>query len=302
MENEIHDFLSYIASEKGLAVNTVHAYRRDLESLKVFLNKHGISSWSQTTSQQIIAFLAGMKTADYATASICRALVATKVFFKFLMREQLVSANIVLYLESPALWQLIPEVLTYEEVERLLGQPDPSTKSGVRDRAILEVLYASGLRVSELCALDIQHVDDSTVRVMGKGSKERIVPIGKAAIHAIDHYLKLRDGDQEKALFVNKRGRRIDRVAVWKMIKEYVEKAGISKNISPHTLRHSFATHLLENGADLRIIQEMLGHASISSTERYTHVKPTRLQAAFAAHHPRMSSFENTLLDQKERT
>jgi integrase/recombinase XerD len=290
MHVEIQDFLSYIASEKGLSLNTIQAYRRDLEAFALFLYDHAINTLIDVTTHHVIAFLSSLKTDEYATASICRSLVAIKVFFRFLTREQILPVNIALYLETPALWQMIPEVLNYEEVEKLLAQPDSSTKEGARDCAILEVLYASGLRVSELCALNLQHVDEKTVRVIGKGSKERIVPIGQKAIHAVDHYCSFRDGDEEKALFITKRGKRIDRIAVWKMIKAYAKQAGIEKNISPHTLRHSFATHLLENGADLRIIQEMLGHSNISSTERYTHVKPLGLQAAFAAFHPRMHS------------
>ena len=288
MQNEIDDFLAYIASEKGLALATVEAYRRDLESFSEFQRANGISSSTEVNSLQVIAFLSKLKAEDYASASIHRALIAIKVFFRFLTREGVVPTNPALYLESPKLWQLIPEVLTCEEVEALLKQPDITTMNGARDKAILEILYASGLRVSELCSLDLHSVEDTTVRVMGKGSKERMVPVGEEAICAVDHYLNFRDGNDQKALFVNRNGKRIDRLQVWKLIKDYAKEAGIVKNISPHTLRHSFATHLLDNGADLRIIQEMLGHATISSTERYTHVSRTKLQDAFESFHPRM--------------
>lgn len=288
MDHEIKDFLSYIASEKGLALNTIYSYQRDLQAFLSFLQKSNVSSLPHTNTSHIIDFLSHMHTRNYASASICRALIAIKVFFKFLSRENHIPTNIALHLESPKLWQLIPEVLTYEEVERLLEQYDVSTQEGARNKAILEVLYASGLRVSELCSLDINHVDDTLLRVMGKGSKERMVPIAQAAVHAIDHYLQFRDGDEQPALFLNGRGKRINRISVWKMIKECGQAAGINKNISPHTLRHSFATHLLENGADLRVIQEMLGHASINSTERYTHLSRSGLQHAFEAFHPRM--------------
>ena len=287
MQSEIVDFIAYIASEKGLSLNTIEAYRRDLKS---FAQENGHRSLPEVNSLHIIAFLSKLKADGFASASICRALIAIKVFFRFLIREGILSTNPALYLESPKLWQRIPEVLSCEEVEQLLKQPNSSTKEGARDKAILEVLYASGLRVSELCLLDIYSVDDTTLRVMGKGSKERIVPLGEEAIGAVDHYLQLRDGEQQQALFVNTLGKRIDRIWVWRMIKNYAKKAGITKNISPHTLRHSFATHLLDNGADLRIIQEMLGHASISSTERYTHVSRSRLQEAFESFHPRMDS------------
>jgi len=285
------DFLAYIASEKGLALNTIAAYQRDIQGFIDFLQSIGITQFADVDTNHIIAFLSSMKDLNYATASLCRALIAIKVLFRFLTREFLVSVNVALYLQTPKLWQLIPDVLDCEEVELLLQQPDPSSHEGARDKAIIEILYASGLRVSELCSLDIYSIDDAVVRVMGKGSKERIVPIGEAAIEAADHYLTHYrsefDSDKQLALFVNKKGKRIDRIAVWKMIKNYAKKAEILKNISPHTLRHSFATHLLDNGADLRVIQEMLGHASISSTDRYTHVSRTRLQEAFQQFHPR---------------
>lgn len=290
MQNEIDDFLAYIASEKGLALATVEAYRSDLEALAEFQRVNGVTASSETSSLQIIAFLSKLKSEDYASASIHRALIAIKVFFRFLTREGVVSTNPALYLESPKLWQLIPEVLTCEEVERLLKQPDVSTMKGARDKAILEILYASGLRVSELCSLDVHSVEDTTLRVMGKGSKERIVPVGEEAIRAVDHYSNFTDGVDKKALFIRENGKRIDRRYVWEMVKEYAALAGIVKNISPHTLRHSFATHLLDNGADLRIIQEMLGHATIVSTERYTHVSRSRLQDAFESFHPRMDT------------
>lgn len=293
MQNEITDFIDYISSEKGLALNTLESYRRDLESFADFLKRRGQLSFVSANSDQIVAFMGALQNQGYASASICRSLIAIKVFYRFLLREGIVGTNIALYLESPKLWQLIPEVLTCEEVEQLLKQPDPLTFQGARDKAILEVLYASGIRVSELCSLDIYSIDDETLRVMGKGGKERMVPIGQEAVVAIDHYFAFRDAydsDKQQALFVNKRGHRIDRMSVWRMIKNYVKMAGINKNISPHTLRHSFATHLLDNGADLRIIQEMLGHASISSTERYTHISSFKLQNAFEAFHPRMDA------------
>lgn len=290
MRSEIDDFLAYIASEKGLAPNTVEAYKRDIEAFAAFLAACEISNFSLVTTDHIIAFMAKLKDADYATASLCRSLIAIKVLFRFLLRENFIAANIALYLQTPKLWQLIPEVMTCEEIDKLLLQPDPLTVHGARDKAILEVLYASGLRVSELCGLNLYSMDDKFVRVMGKGSKERMVPIGSKAIQAVDHYLSYNEkrslDTQEQPLFITKSGKRMDRISIWRMIKEYAKQAGILKNISPHTLRHSFATHLLDNGADLRIIQEMLGHASIGSTDRYTHVSRTHLQEAFQAFHP----------------
>lgn len=288
---EITDFISYIASEKGLALNTIEAYKRDCDAFAAFLKVKGMFSFTEASQIHIVDFLSGMQHGEYATASICRAMIAVKVLYRFLLREGHVKANIAQCLESPKMWQLIPEVLTAEEVESLLKAPDTTVMDGARNKAILEVLYASGLRVSELCSLDIYSIDERSLKVMGKGSKERVVPIGEEALAAVDHYLlhfrSNFESEKEKALFVTKNGRRMDRIAVWKMIKKYAKDAGIGKNISPHTMRHSFATHLLDNGADLRIIQEMLGHASISSTDRYTHVSRSHLQEAFAAFHPR---------------
>lgn len=293
MDKELAHFMLYIASEKGLSLNTLEAYQRDIQSFASFLRQQGLSSFSQIEQHQIVSFLATLKGADYASATICRALISIKVLCRFLKREKVTSSNVALYIESPKLWQLIPEVLNIEEVSCLLQQPDPNNAFGARDKAILEVLYASGLRVSEVCSLRIYDVDDAFVRVMGKGSKERLVPIGTEAIKAIDHYLGHYrwqwDSKKQLLLFVSKTGKPIDRILVWKMIKRYAIEAGIKKPISPHTLRHSFATHLLDNGADLRIIQEMLGHASITSTDRYTHVSRVHLQKAFQACHPRLN-------------
>lgn len=291
MNTELNEFLIYIGSEKGLSPNTKEAYKRDISTFITFLKQNGISQFTDAAQSHIISFLAQMKAQEYATASISRACIAIKVLFRFLKRENLIPSNIALHLETPKLWQLIPEVLTCEEINSLLKHLDTTTPLGARDRAILEVLYASGLRVSEVCTLGIYDVDDTFVRVMGKGRKERLVPIGKKALEAIDHYLtSFRhqwDSQQQQRLFVTKTGKPINRIMVWKMIKDCGIKAGISKNISPHTLRHSFATHLLDNGADLRVIQEMLGHSSISSTDRYTHISRSHLQEAFQSCHLR---------------
>jgi integrase/recombinase XerD len=286
MDEHLKDFLSYIASEKGLAVNTIEAYQRDNASFMNFLRQNGITSFQEVQQDHIVGFLSFLKSQNFATSSICRALIAIKVMCRFFKREGITPTNASFYLESPKLWQLIPEVLSCEEVDLLLKQPDIETALGARDKAILEVLYASGLRVSEVCTLKINDVDDTFVKVMGKGSKERLVPIGREAIKAVDHYLNYRDqweSEKQQILFVSIKGNPIDRIAIWRMIKSYAKQAGITKNISPHTMRHSFATHLLDNGADLRVIQEMLGHSNIGSTDRYTHISRTHLQEAFDA-------------------
>jgi integrase/recombinase XerD len=282
------DFLFFIASEKGLSSHTVSAYKRDLHLFLSFLKAKALQEIAQ---EDLVDFLLFLKHKKYQDSSIARTLMALRAFFRFLKNEGKIPHNPAFYLEHPKLWQLVPELLTLTEVESLLKSPNPEDPLEARDLAILEILYACGLRVSELCQLNLFHVDDAFVRVKGKGGKERVVPIGKAAIYAIDHYLSRfrneKEEDRNTPLFVTEKGKRIDRTLVWKRIKHYAQKAGITKNISPHTLRHAFATHLLENGADLRVIQEMLGHASIATTDRYTHVSQKHLTQAFEAFHPR---------------
>jgi integrase/recombinase XerD len=291
IQQQLSDFLMFIASEKGLSQNTIEAYRRDISNFIDFLLEKEIHSFSNVNQDHIIQFLAQLATLGYASSTLSRRLIVIKVLFRFLKKEGLLSNNPSTYLDSPKLWQMIPNVLSLNEVEILLQQPNPLSPFGIRDKAILEILYSSGLRVSELCHLDIYDVSDDFIRVFGKGRKERLVPIGKKALESLDHYLHdCRDrhrSPEQKALFLSKNGQRIHRILVWKMIKYYGKKGGITKRISPHTMRHSFATHLLDNGADLRVIQEMLGHSNIATTDRYTHISHQKLQNAFIACHPR---------------
>jgi integrase/recombinase XerD len=291
MQQWIEDFLSYLGSEKGLALNTLDAYRRDIAMFARLLKERSVSSLDQVLEEDVIAFLSVLKNQEYATSSICRAMIAVKMLFRFLKREGAVAKDLTLHFDSPKMWQLIPEVLTVVEVDAFLNAPDVSTLTGARDKAVLQMIYASGLRVSEVCGLNLHDVDDQIVRVRGKGGKERIVPVAKSAVDAVDyyqhHYRQQGTAEKQMPLFVSDRGKRIDRTMVWKRVKLYARSAGISKAISPHTLRHSFATHLLENGADLRVIQEMLGHSSIATTDRYTHISQRHLTEAFQAFHPR---------------
>ncbi|HSX11555.1 MAG TPA: site-specific tyrosine recombinase XerD [Chlamydiales bacterium] len=283
----INDFLDFIRSEKGLSSNTIEAYGRDIRSFAAFLT---VKDWKGVTPETIFAFLGHLKGKSYASSSICRILVAIKVFFRFLKKEGAISLDLGRYFETPKLWQLIPEVLSMEEVEALLAQPKVDDCIGARDKAVLELLYATGMRVSELCQLRINDLSDTFVKVKGKGKKERVIPVGKKAIEAVDHYLLHYRGEAKEEngpLFLSQRGKQIDRVTVWNRVKAYARAAKIDKSISPHTLRHSFATHLLENGADLRLIQDMLGHEDIGTTDRYTHVTGSRLKASFKAFHPR---------------
>lgn len=288
MDRALEDFLLYLSAEKGLSKNTLLAYRTDLLAFLEGTNK---SLVRDLTKDDVIAFLTKKQKAHHASSSISRALIAIKMFFRFLKKEEYIEKNNAESLQSPKLWQLIPEVLTESEVEALLHTPKEDTFVGSRDRAILEVLYSSGLRVSEVCALSLYDIGEGSVRVVGKGGKERIVPIASASLEKVDLYLtNFRENVQSKeenALFITKKGGRMGRVGVWNRVKHYALEAGIQKNISPHTLRHSFATHLLENGADLRVIQEMLGHAHISTTDRYTQISQNHLIKAFEQFHPR---------------
>ena len=263
-------------------MNTVRAYERDIRRFTEGL-------CGELGEEGIVNHMSSLKEKGYASSSIYRTFMALRVFFRFLKREGYVEKDPTALLDSPKMWQLVPEVLTSEEVERLLGAPGDGEEE-MRDKAMLETLYATGIRVSELCNLDLHDVGENTVRVLGKGGKERIVPIGEEAIAAIDAYLGnyRHDKGDHCPLFVSKRGKRMSRVTVWEKVKFYARKVGIKKEISPHTLRHSFATHLLEHGADLRVIQEMLGHADIGTTDRYTHLSKKRLFDAFDTFHPRL--------------
>lgn len=281
-------FLAYIASERGLSPHTVAAYGSDLRLFLNYLKTNSLSRIDQVDGDRIVGFLGDLQLRGYASASRGRAMMSIKGLFRFLKREGWAASNIALYLEGPRLWQLVPELLSVGEMERLLNQPESEGFVGLRDRAILELLYAGGLRVSELCGLGIYDVDDGFVRVVGKGRKERLVPVGRQALEAVDRYLTCcRDGVEGDALFLTVRGQRIDRGTVWRQVKLYAKKAGIERAISPHTFRHSFATHLLDGGADLRVIQELLGHSNIATTDRYTQVSQAKLHEAFERFHPR---------------
>ncbi|MBM3208285.1 MAG: site-specific tyrosine recombinase XerD [Chlamydiae bacterium] len=288
----LDDFLMYVSSEKGLAKNTLEAYSRDVSSFCAYLQARGVIDLNLIKQEDFYFFLDDLRKKNYASSTLSRLLISIKIFFRFLKKEGWLAVDPSLYLDSPKVWQLIPEVLTKKEVDDLLATMDTTTYTGSRDSAIFKVVYASGLRVSEVCSLNIQDVTESSIRVKGKGGKERIVPVAKKAVDAIDQYVvtfrdPLFQDIDSPALFLTEKGSRVDRILVWNRIKLYAKKAQIQKRISPHTLRHSFATHLLENGADLRVIQEMLGHASIATTDRYTHISHKHLHEAFAAFHPK---------------
>lgn len=287
--SELHSFLQYLSLERGLSEHTIAAYGADLQR---FLD-HVKKPIGSITVDDIVSFMQSLLEREYASSSRARAMISIKVFFRFLFREELLAQDLGLLLDTPKLWQTLPEILSTSEVEQLLQVPDITEPRGIRDKAIVELLYATGMRVSELVGLGIYDLDDDQVRIFGKGAKERIVPVSARAVQAVDRYLNCVrdrfDSDTQKALFLTLKGKPLSRIAVWKIVKECAAKAEIRKNIFPHALRHSFASHLLDAGADLRIIQEMLGHAHIASTDRYTHVSLGRLHEHFKACHPRFS-------------
>ncbi len=294
MKRLINEFINYLSVERGLALNTLESYGRDLRQYSQYLQQDDEASLDQATRATIADYLLFLQKQGKATATIARRLAALKAFYQFLVREKYLEKDPTAHLESPKLEKRLPRVLSIKEVELLLAQPNPSTPAGQRDRAMLELLYATGIRVSELVGLNLADVkpDLGYIRCMGKGSKERIVPLGSMAVKSIREYVGpgrnrlLRDRD-EQALFVNHHGHRLTRQGFWKIVKKYADDAKIAKEITPHTLRHSFATHLLENGADLRSVQEMLGHADISTTQIYTHITKGRLKEIYARSHPR---------------
>jgi integrase/recombinase XerD len=290
----ISSFLTHIRVEKGLASNTVSAYHRDLAKFSEFAQKRKISLES-ITRDDLVDFLAGLYHQKLESKSVARHLVSLRNFFRFAQIQELIPADPSVNLESPKIRRSLPGYLRLDEVERLLEQPDAKTPLGLRDRAMLEILYSAGLRVSELIGLRVSDLDTKVgcVRCIGKGDKERIVPVGKKALGMVEKYLRdsrpklLGKVTGTPALFVNRRGRPLSRVGVWKILSAYGRRAGLRIALTPHMLRHSFATHLLERGADLRSVQLMLGHADISTTQIYTHVVEERLKQIYKAHHPR---------------
>jgi integrase/recombinase XerD len=292
----IAGFLTHVQVEKGLASNTLSAYRADLAKFEGFAKKRKVAL-EAITQDHLVDFLAGLYRQKLESKTVARHLVSLRNFFRYAQMQEFVTDDPTAHLESPKIRRSLPGYLRLEDVEKLLEQPDQKTALGLRDRAMLEVLYSTGLRVSELTSLRVTDLDTKVgcVRCIGKGDKERIVPVGRKALGIVERYL--RDGRPELLkpgkggagayLFVNRRGGRISRVGVWKILSAYGRRAGLRQALTPHMLRHSFATHLLERGADLRSVQLMLGHSDISTTQIYTHVVEERLKQIYKAHHPR---------------
>ena len=296
MDKILQHFCGYLLMERGLSENSIAAYRSDLEDFSDWLKEQGKNSYSEVSRDDIIDFLGARKEQEMEPSSLARRLVAIKVFFRYLAQEKFIPDNITSVMDSPKLGRILPEFITAVEVDALMNVWSLEDRDflAIRNRAILELMYACGLRVSEVAALNVSSVnlDDRVIRVVGKGSKERIVPVGHLALRALGRYLKearpyLLKSPDEPTLFLSRLGRRLDRERIWGIIKETARLAGITKNVHPHTLRQSFASHLLENGADLRVIQEMLGHADIATTQIYTHIDQRRLLEVQRKFHPR---------------
>lgn len=291
---EVEDFLEFVKLERGLAANTDNAYENDLRQFMAFLVEEGIDDWCDVDGQLVAHWLMEMTDGGYAEKSLARKLSAVRMLARYLVKEGILKSDFSELVAGPKLKRKLPEVLEIDEMMRLLEAPGESTPQGLRDRAMLELMYSSGLRVSELCGLLLQNVDldNGFVRTFGKGAKERIVPLGQAASEAVGRYLESGRPHQVKSrtgseLFLSNRGTAISRKTFWVQLKKYAQFANITRPVKPHTIRHSFATHLLQGGADLRAIQEMLGHADIATTQIYADVSNRTLEEEHAHFHPR---------------
>lgn len=293
MEALIRSFLNYIRIEKGLSANTVVSYRQDLAKFAKFAERRGLAA-EQVERSDLVDYLRSLYEKRLDSRSVSRHLASLRQFFKFLSIEGIITEDPAVHIESPKFRASLPRFLSVAEVESLLLQPDISSPLGLRDKAMIELMYSTGLRVSELCGLKVGdiHFDRGCLRCVGKGDKERLVPVGRSALAIVQEYLRqarpaiLREATSPY-LFLSLRGGPVNRIGFWKAVAAYGKKAGLRMNLKPHMLRHSFATHLLDCGADLRSVQLMLGHADISTTQIYTHVVEERLKQVYKAHHPR---------------
>ena len=287
----LEEFLNYLSVEKGLAANSIEAYRQDLHQYQEFLTRKKVTDLGRLKREEIVQFLLREKDRGLQTASLARRLVAIKLFHRFLAKEGKLREDITSVLESPRLWKKLPQFMTLAEMEKILQAPKPKNPLGLRDRALLELFYATGMRVSEVTGLRTHdlNLESAFLKCRGKGGKERIVPLGEWACDSIKSYLeKVRKRlPPNEFIFVGPQGRPLTRQRIWQLIRKYARQAGIQKKITPHTFRHSFATHLLERGADLRMVQELLGHSDIATTQIYTHVSRDDLKSVHARFHPR---------------
>ena len=293
MDAIIAAFVTYLRVDKGLSKNTIESYRRDMEKFAILIRDRGLSV-DQVIRGDVVDFLAGLYYRGLDSRSVGRHLATIRHFFRFCVAEGYVKDDPAMTIESPKIIQPLPQFLSVQEVDHLLQQPDVTTVLGIRDRAMIELMYSTGIRVSELCFIKVKDLkmDPGCLKCVGKGDKERLVPVGRQAIESVRKYLQesrpqiLKD-KQSPYLFLGKYGKPMGRIIFWATLKAYGRKAGLRKSLKPHMLRHSFATHLLDRGADLRSVQMMLGHSDISTTQIYTHVVEERLKQVYKAHHPR---------------
>jgi integrase/recombinase XerD len=295
LADDVAAFRHYLQAERGMAANTILAYGHDLDRFAGWVAGGGLADYLHPTVRDLTHYLEFLRDEKLAPPSVARHLIALKMFYRFLRLEERTSEATVELLGSPALWERIPQVLSPESVEKLLAAPQPEERFFLRDRAFLETLYATGSRASEVVGLRLEdlHLDSGFCKCQGKGSKQRVVPLGRPAVEALRGYLEgqrprlVRAAPEAPWVFVSRGGRALTREMLWVLVKKYVRRAGLNPKVSPHTLRHSFATHLLAGGADLRTVQELLGHANIRTTQQYTHVDRDRLRAIHRRYHPR---------------
>ncbi|NKC67825.1 site-specific tyrosine recombinase XerD [Vagococcus fluvialis] len=297
MKNHLEEYLHYLKIERGLSENTIQSYKRDLSQYFSFLDEKEISSWEQVDRYLVLDFLEFLRNEGKSSATIIRMVSSLRKFHQFLRQERMTDNDPMQHIDTPKKTQRLPKTLSIKEVEKIIESPDTDDALGIRDRAILEVMYATGLRVTELITLKLDdlHLSLGLLQTVGKGDKERIIPLGDVAIKWVNLYLEKsrpellakNKKDKTNILFLNYKGEGFTRQGIWKNLKVYVTQAGIEKEVTPHTLRHSFATHLLENGADLRVVQELLGHADISTTQIYTHISKKRMADVYKTYFPR---------------
>jgi len=305
VKEDIQSFLNYLRVEKGFSSNTTLAYENDLSQLSRFAteraNQKTITGWESFSRDDMLGYLLNLKERNYAVTTVARKVAAAKSFFGFLVSEGKIKTNPMDDISSPKVGKALPDTLSVSQVRELIAQPAKAeTPEAKRDQAMLELLYASGMRVSEMVSLDLTDIDTASgyVRPFGKGKKERLVPIYPGAAHLIDEYIndvrpRFVRNNLEKALFVNQRGDRLTRQGLWQILRGYARRAGLEHRVTPHTLRHSFATHMLNGGADLRSVQELLGHANISTTQIYTHLTSDHIRQAYDKAHPRAKAKES---------
>lgn len=295
-QNPVEEYLMHLKIERGLADNSIESYQRDIKHYTQFLEKEKINDWNEIDRYVIVLFLQRLKESGKSDNSIIRMTSSLRQFHQFMRQEKFTIKDVMQSVDTPKKAETLPKVMSMKEVDKLLETPNTETEIGLRDRAILEVMYATGLRISELINLKMNelHLTMGFIQTIGKGNKERILPIGGMAIQYLNEYLEdsrpifeSRSAEESPYVFLNSRGKGLSRQGVWKNIKKTVQLAGIKQNVTPHMIRHSFATHLLENGADLRIVQELLGHSDISTTQIYTHITKARMKDIYKEYHPR---------------